>query len=385
VSYSNLTRSRILALCALAAAVTGAGATARAEAATPAITDWTAVSANTASGNLAGTSVSLSGTHVWNTPTSRVDGSWPYFGGPAFSPALPSTDEIQISGGPNYSYTLQFGGEVTNAILELGSLGSKITFPTGMSVTRLSGEPGFTVSGNTVSGTPDNKIGSSGNSDASGTVRINANNNQGFTSLTFTTVQNYTGPEDGILTQVLTDGTPPPPDNGCVTSDYDKTVDQLTQTAAEKAVFCLVNEQRKLNGLAPYTRNAILDQQARAHAQAAADIKWWTRDPVLAQQDAYNPHRNPLTKTWPADRIKGAGYCPSGAWSVGENATEDAGPGRPTPRNAVKWWLGSKLHHDAMLSATFKETGFGVVAASPVKGVTATPAGTFIETFGSCG
>ena len=142
-------------------------------------------------------------------------------------------------------------------------------------------------------------------------------------------------------------------------------------------MFCLVNEQRKLKGLAPYTRNAILDQQARAHAQASADIKWWTR--VKATN---HPHDNPQTGSHSGLANQGAGYCPSGTWSVGENATEDAGPGRPTPRNAVAWWaLQSPEHRDAMLSATFKETGFGVVAATPVKGVTDAPAGTFIETF----
>src|SRR3954451_4767391 len=42
---------------------------------------------------------------------------------------------------------------------------------------------------------------------------------------------------------------PAPADpSGCVTSDYDKTVNLLSQAAAEKAVFCLTNEQRKANG-----------------------------------------------------------------------------------------------------------------------------------------
>jgi hypothetical protein len=61
-------------------------------------------------------SVSLSGRRVWDTPTSRVDGSWPYFAGPAFSPALPASDVIQISGATGYSYTIRFGAPVTDPI-----------------------------------------------------------------------------------------------------------------------------------------------------------------------------------------------------------------------------------------------------------------------------
>jgi hypothetical protein len=181
-------------LCALAALVASGGAAAAAQAA-PAVADWTAVSSNTASGTILDTSVSLSGTHVWNTPTSRVDESWPYFGGPAFSPALPKTDEIQISGAPGYHYTIRFGAPTTNPILELGSLGSRIDFPAGTRLTRLSGESGFTVTGTSVSGTPTNTLGTSSLNDASGTIKLTGT----YTTITFTTTPNYTGPEDGIL------------------------------------------------------------------------------------------------------------------------------------------------------------------------------------------
>jgi hypothetical protein len=46
--------------------------------------------------------------------------------------------------------------------------------------------------------------------------------------------------------------------------------------------------------------------------------------------------------------------------------------------------LATNEHRKAILSTTFKETGLGVVADTPVKGVTDKPAGTFIETFASC-
>jgi hypothetical protein len=189
-------RARAVFLCALAALAAGTCAAAQAQAAPVSVAaDWTSVSANTARGTVLGTSVSLSGTHVWNTPTSVLDGSWPYFAGPAFSPTLTKTDEIQISGAPGYSYTIRFAAPTTNPILELGSLASRIDFPTTTRLTRLSGESGFTVSGNSVSGTPTNTLGSSSLNDASGTIKLTGT----YTTITFTTTPNYTGPEDGIL------------------------------------------------------------------------------------------------------------------------------------------------------------------------------------------
>ena len=202
ITKSYRSRARMRVLFALAALAAGAGAGAEAQAApniSTAAADWTAVSSNTASGTLLATSVSLSGSRVWETPTSRVDGSWPYFAGPAFSPALPASDVIQISGATGSSYTLRFGAPVTDPILELGSLGSRVTFPSGTLVTKLSGESGFTVSGTSVSGTPTNAIGASANSDASGTIKLTGT----YTTITFTTTPLYTGSEDGILVQLV--------------------------------------------------------------------------------------------------------------------------------------------------------------------------------------
>jgi hypothetical protein len=189
-------------LCALGVLVAGGAAAASAQAApniATAAADWTAVGANTASGTVLGTSVSLAGSHVWPTPTSRVDGSWPYFDGPTFSPALARSDEIQISGGTGYAYTLRFGAPVTDPILHLASLASQVTFPSGTVVTKLSGDPDFTVAGTAVRGAVDPSIRSSGNSDASGTIKLTGT----YTAITFTASQLYTGPEDGILVQLV--------------------------------------------------------------------------------------------------------------------------------------------------------------------------------------
>jgi len=156
------------------------------------------VSGNTAGGTVLRISVSLSGTHVWNVPVSRVDGSWSYLVGPAFSPALPNSDVIQISGAPGAAYTIGFraaaGSPVTvkDPVRHLGSLGSTLNFTTG-APTRLTSENNFRVVGSQVIGDPSNTIRPSGNSDSSGSIRFAGS----YSRLNFTAGPNYTGPEDG--------------------------------------------------------------------------------------------------------------------------------------------------------------------------------------------
>ena len=209
-------RLRALVLGSATALALIAGATAQAQAAptvATAATAWTSVGSNIAQGNLLGVGVRLRGTHVWDTPVSRVDESWPYFAGPTstFSPSLPATDVIQVSGTPSAEYEIQFRAPVTDPILEIGSLASKLTFtdlsgvlPSPIAVTRLSGESesgvrNFTVSGSSVSGTLNGQIGTSGNTDASGTIKLTGT----FTTVKFTATKLYSAPaEDGILLQL---------------------------------------------------------------------------------------------------------------------------------------------------------------------------------------
>jgi hypothetical protein len=187
-----------LALCAPAAA---------AAAAQPEFADWTAVAGNTATGTLLGQSISLSGTHVWPTPVSVLDGSWTFFDGPDFTPALPDTDVIQISGSaPAFSYTLAFGAPVTNPVLEIGSLGSRLDFPAGTQITRVSGDSGFSVSGSSVIGTPSDALGVDQINDSNGTVELTGT----FSSISFTAAYPISI-EDGILIQVGAVAPTPPP------------------------------------------------------------------------------------------------------------------------------------------------------------------------------
>jgi hypothetical protein len=151
-------------------------------------------------------SVSLSGSQVWSTPTSVLDGSWPYFAGPAFSPSLLKSDMIQIGGAPGAQYTISFkdaaGRAVTvkDPVLDVGSLGSTLKFTTG-APTLLTSENNFRVIGSSVVGDPSNTIRASGNSDSSGSIKFTGE----YWSLNFTATPNYTGPADGILVQLVGD------------------------------------------------------------------------------------------------------------------------------------------------------------------------------------
>jgi hypothetical protein len=142
--------------------------------------DWTSASANTADGTLLGTSVTMK-----REPSadqryplsygSRLDGSWPGFAAPIFSPALPSSDVIQIMGprqhGAVYRYTIGFAAK-TRPILHLGSLASAITFGSRTPVTLLSRESAdLQVISPTVTGKVQ-PIGSYGLNDISGTVML---------------------------------------------------------------------------------------------------------------------------------------------------------------------------------------------------------------------
>jgi hypothetical protein len=159
-------------------------------------TDWTSASGSpvTATGTLQGAPISLSGSNVGPSPSqSTVDGTSTFFDQPFFTPPLPASDAITFYGHPGHSYALQFGAAVRDPVLHLASLASTLEFPSGTQITRVSGDSGFTVSGNSVSGVL------AGSTDANGTVRLSG----AFSSVPFSATPVYPpGSQDGIYLQV---------------------------------------------------------------------------------------------------------------------------------------------------------------------------------------
>jgi hypothetical protein len=161
-------------------------------------TDWTAAD----TGTIGSVGVSFMGTYI---NAFDLNGNNTGFNLPAFSPALPLSDGIEIRGSSSTnSYSVTFSRAVVDPVLHFASLASTLTFQ-GVNPTRVSGDSTFLVTGNTVSGTP------SGSTDSNGTIRLAGV----FTTFSFTTfIPQASG--DGIAIQVGVDPllTAPVPEPG---------------------------------------------------------------------------------------------------------------------------------------------------------------------------
>jgi hypothetical protein len=167
-------------------------------------TDWTTVDTtnNTASGTLGPVSVSFTGGIM---DFGVTNGTFTGFNQPFFSPPLALTDVVGFRGSPSdFTYTIAFDRPVKDPRLDLASLASTLTFP-GITLTKLSGQDTFTVSGSTVSGVIGGTL-PPPNNDANGTVLLNGT----FTTISFTADYPFSK-GDGIALQVGADFAAPEP------------------------------------------------------------------------------------------------------------------------------------------------------------------------------
>jgi uncharacterized protein YkwD len=176
---------------------------------------------------------------------------------------------------------------------------------------------------------------------------------------------------------VLTACTPPPDCSSIISQYADKPASTISVDNAEKAVFCLTNQQRAANHVSPaYTLNSKIATAARKHANAAVNQKWWV--------NGADPHVNPVGNTTPSSRVRAEGYCPSGTWRIHENVFWGWGsPSGPTPRDAVTWWMGSTGHRANILDSGLREIGVGVAHGAPEPG-SRPNAAVFVQDFGVC-
>ena len=157
-------------------------------------TDWTSYSASIANGTLQGAAMSLSGEIG---PATITNGTETNFNKPAFTPPLAATDSLQLrSNTAGNPYTFVFGRTVTDPVIHLGDLSASVAFNAALTVERVSGDPGFTVSGATVTGTGG----------ANGTVRVKGT----FSGLAFSATSD---PADVFYLQLgaFTAAVAPPP------------------------------------------------------------------------------------------------------------------------------------------------------------------------------
>jgi uncharacterized protein YkwD len=104
-------------------------------------------------------------------------------------------------------------------------------------------------------------------------------------------------------------------------------------------VLDLVNQERRMAGLAPLTRTPELDQSAQRFAQYMGTA-------------CFFDHTGPDGSS-PQSRMAVAGYD-------GYTWAENIAAGQPTPQAVVRDWMNSPEHRANILHPALKEIGIGV-------------------------
>ena len=139
-----------------------------------------------------------------------------------------------------------------------------------------------------------------------------------------------------------------------------------SEAGAVAATLCLLNQERADHGLKAFTASSTLD---RAADDYAADMV----------KRRFFDHVSPGGGTM-MDRIKAAGWAPSGSWSAGENIAWGSGS-LATPAAIVDGWMRSAGHRANILSASFSQIGIGIAAGAPQGGIRG--GGTYVTDFTS--
>jgi uncharacterized protein YkwD len=137
--------------------------------------------------------------------------------------------------------------------------------------------------------------------------------------------------------------------------------------SAVAATLCLVNQERSSRGLTPLLESATLDKASDGFA-----------DDMVARR--FFDHVSPGGGTM-MDRLKAAGWAPTGAWSAGENIAWGSGT-LSTPASIVDSWMHSAGHRANILTAGFTHIGIGIADGAPLAGITG-GAGTYVTDFTS--
>ncbi len=141
-----------------------------------------------------------------------------------------------------------------------------------------------------------------------------------------------------------------------------------SDAGAVAATLCLLNQERTDHGLKAFTASSTLD---RAADDYAADMV----------KRRFFDHVSPGGGTM-MDRIKAAGWAPSGSWSAGENIAWGSGS-LATPAAIVNGWMRSAGHRANILNGSYSQIGIGIAAGAPQGGISG--GGTYVTDFASGG
>jgi uncharacterized protein YkwD len=156
---------------------------------------------------------------------------------------------------------------------------------------------------------------------------------------------------------------------------------KLKISTVKSAVSCLINKQRKANGLAPLVRKfeVYVGKSAQKHADISAQQKFWT----TWQSSHMEPGAAGDFGAQITQRIRSTGFCPTGNWRTGEITFTQTGGA--TPGSAVTWWMNDPPHRAAILDANMRASGIGFARGTAQSGAASgTSAGTFVVDFGAC-
>lgn len=134
------------------------------------------------------------------------------------------------------------------------------------------------------------------------------------------------------------------------TGNYVLNVSVSTRDAIRTDVIRLTNLERKKAGLAPLTRNSLLEQAAEGHVQD------------MDARNTYLAHTGSNGSS-PTDRIKATGY--KAAWvdlgngSMRTISSENAASGYTSAAQVVQAWMNSSGHRAAIMDPATKEIGVG--------------------------
>lgn len=118
------------------------------------------------------------------------------------------------------------------------------------------------------------------------------------------------------------------------------------------ALVCLHNQVRAQHGIGALAENGALAAAGAAHS---ADMV----------QRGYFEHTSPEGVEF-SDRILAAGYTGDG-WTVGENLAWGTAE-LSTPAALMRAWMSSEGHRRNLLTATYREIGFGLSVGTPTRG-----------------
>ena len=120
---------------------------------------------------------------------------------------------------------------------------------------------------------------------------------------------------------------------------------------ARTALLCLLNAERRKQGVRPLAENLRLRAAAFDHA------RWMVRNRNFSH---YRPGGPDLV-----GRLRKVNYIPrSGSWLVGENIGFGL-PRRSSPADQVRFWMTSPMHRANILNPRFQAAGLGIFSGTP--------------------